>query len=276
MLFRSRELLKLIMCNVNVCVKDKLPLPKLYDKLEAHLRALESMGIELKTNAAWLYPLIESSLSEDILKAWQRSNLFTDVSEGTNSRILNLMEFLKREVVAEERLILAKQGFEKSVVQKRHENKPKFNQPTAANLFSFNVSNCIFCDKPHDSKECRNATSMSVANKINKVKQKRCCLKCLKPGHIIKNCRSYVHCSVCSKPHPLILCPDLSNVNGNSSDKTNKETKVVQNNFVKGECSKEVALMTIQVKLVTDKGFKTVRALFDCGSQKSYIEGDSR
>ncbi|GFX85475.1 uncharacterized protein TNCV_3716471 [Trichonephila clavipes] len=103
-----RELIKMIITNVKADNRDKLPLDRLYDKIEAHLRALKSLGLKSKENTAWLFPMVESCLTEDILKAWQRSSLFGQPEENDRSSLTNLMKFLKAEVKGEERLKLAR------------------------------------------------------------------------------------------------------------------------------------------------------------------------
>jgi hypothetical protein len=60
----SRELLK--MGFNNVLSKEKIPFGKLYDKLEANLRALESIEIEKEGFHILLLPMVESSLLEDV------------------------------------------------------------------------------------------------------------------------------------------------------------------------------------------------------------------
>ncbi|GFY55039.1 integrase_H2C2 domain-containing protein [Trichonephila inaurata madagascariensis] len=56
--------------------------------------------------------MVESCLTEDVLKAWQRSSLFGQPEENERSRLTNLMKFLKAEVEGEERLKLARGGFD--------------------------------------------------------------------------------------------------------------------------------------------------------------------
>ncbi|GBM29783.1 hypothetical protein AVEN_8309-1 [Araneus ventricosus] len=101
-----RELLKLILSNVQSHGKDRLSLSKLFNKIESHRRALESMEIDQEKNAAWLYPMVESCLLTDILSAWQLSPQFNkdDKEKETQSRLSNLLEFLRKEVENEERI----------------------------------------------------------------------------------------------------------------------------------------------------------------------------
>ena len=69
--FFDRELLKLILA---FNAKDKrMNLPIIYDSIETRLRLLEILGVTTAKYAAMLFPLVESCLSEEILKAWQRN-----------------------------------------------------------------------------------------------------------------------------------------------------------------------------------------------------------
>ena len=186
-----RELIKLIISNVKADSKDKLPLDKLYDKIEAQLRALESLGLESKENTSWLYPMVESCLTEDVLKAWQRSSLFNQPEETDLSRFTNLMKFLKAEVEGEERLKLARSGFDsfnrkegyrdkvRGEIKNNFKSKKFPNIPTAAGFLATKDRCCIFCDKTHESKNCYEARSLSLDDKISRIKEKTCCLKCL-------------------------------------------------------------------------------------------------
>ncbi|GIY46278.1 hypothetical protein CEXT_375991 [Caerostris extrusa] len=56
----------------------KVKLPTLYDWIETQLRALESLGVTTEKYAAMLFPLVESCLSEEVLRAWQRNNSYSD------------------------------------------------------------------------------------------------------------------------------------------------------------------------------------------------------
>lgn len=90
-----RELLSLVLSNVKG--QQKVPLEKLYDELETQLRALESLGVTTDKYAAMLYPLVESALSEDVLRTWERvRNQRKEV--GDVEQLDQLMAFLRMEV----------------------------------------------------------------------------------------------------------------------------------------------------------------------------------
>ena len=63
-----RELLGLVFHNAS-SGQEKLNLATLYDKLETHMRALETLGVTSKKCAAILFPLVESSIPKETLRA---------------------------------------------------------------------------------------------------------------------------------------------------------------------------------------------------------------
>jgi len=67
-----RELLKLTMAMNSK--EDKVTLSSLYDSIETELRALETLGVATEKYAAMLFPLVESCLTEEVLRTWQRSS----------------------------------------------------------------------------------------------------------------------------------------------------------------------------------------------------------
>ncbi|GBL77313.1 hypothetical protein AVEN_128509-1 [Araneus ventricosus] len=61
-----RGLLKLI---ISVQNQKQSSMASLYDKPESHLRALETLGVTTNKCVSILYPMVESCLQEDFLKA---------------------------------------------------------------------------------------------------------------------------------------------------------------------------------------------------------------
>lgn len=99
-----RELLQLVLKNAVTPAKDVL-LSSLYDKIESQLRALESLGVTTDKCAAMLFPLVESSLPEELLRAWQRSSsvrstMAQNAEDTTQAkdRLTQLVKFLEGEV----------------------------------------------------------------------------------------------------------------------------------------------------------------------------------
>lgn len=69
--FYVRELLSLVLQNA-VKGSKKPFLASIYDEVEGYVRGLETLGVTTDRCAAMLYPLVESSLPEEVLRAWQR------------------------------------------------------------------------------------------------------------------------------------------------------------------------------------------------------------
>lgn len=114
-----RELLKLIIRNA--VSGSEVDLSALYDGVETQLRVLETLGITSDGCSAMLFPLVESCLPEELLRVWQRSSLAMARDEGEGNqnfeesslkdKLKNILQFLRREVENEQRIILATEGF---------------------------------------------------------------------------------------------------------------------------------------------------------------------
>lgn len=155
-----RDLLQLVLQNAT---KSKnIPISSLYDKIESHLRALESLGVTTDRCAAMLFPLVKSSLPEEILRAWQRNSYAaaSNASEtGGNSdtqikdRLTQLIKFLEGEVQNELRISMAVKGFDlksETVDSKKSKTRNDTRDvPSATGLLTTNNDNnkkCVFCD----------------------------------------------------------------------------------------------------------------------------------
>jgi len=149
-----RELLKLVLQNaLNNQIQTSLQ--HLYDKLESHLRALETLGVTKDNCSSILYPLVESCLPEDLLRAWQRS--LGQAGNNPKDRLDNLIKFMLSEVEGEQRIGLAMSGFDVNCPNKEKAcRKSGYQQPSssktipaASSLISsvknLNVPTCIFC-----------------------------------------------------------------------------------------------------------------------------------
>ena len=272
-----RELLRLVLQNA-VKPNESIRLSSLYDKIESHLRALETLGVATDKCAAMLFPLVESSLPEELLRAWQRS---TSVSNGNaenaaKDRLTRLIDFLRSEVENEQRISMAMNGFSLNA-QKSKKTKPRSEThkdiPTAMGLLTTKpVKNitCIFCGSEHESAECDKARKMSFFERRKIIKDKNCCYNCLKYGHNCKNCRVNIRCAWCSKHHYILMCPEFSKGENENKDCTPCDAKEEKNlaSFLRDP---DVILQTIRVKLRNDVKESIVRAIIDTGSMKSYI-----
>ncbi|KAF2888196.1 hypothetical protein ILUMI_17977, partial [Ignelater luminosus] len=185
-----RKLLPLVISKA-IKSSEQIPLSKIYDKLEAQLRALESLGVTKDKCAAMLYPLVESSLPEELIRTWQRQATAIK-SDNIEERLTKLTEFLQSEVENEERLRMAVNRFN------LNDNKPSCNNnsklgkkkirsinevniPTATGLLTRESKNvnqstknylCIFCREEHRSSRCGKAKQMPLEEKWSIVQER--------------------------------------------------------------------------------------------------------
>ncbi|XP_055929785.1 uncharacterized protein LOC129960390 [Argiope bruennichi] len=256
--------------------KKHVELSTVYDRLETQLRSLETLGVSTVKYAAILFPLFESCLSEEVLKAWRINDRGLDgKDDAKESQLESLMKFLKNEVENEDRIALAMEGF--SLKENNKNIKIKRDLPTAAGFFSGNkksVLKCVFCDKNnHESKECHVVRNLDLNEKMNRLKKRGCCFRCLSNGHVSKLCRVQVNCGICGKRHHSVMCPDRKTVeSSNSQEATESSINFGQfNTLTNPTCSTSVFLQTLVVVLRGEIQDFAVRALIDTGSQKSYI-----
>lgn len=283
--FYVRELLKLVLSR-----NKNSSLVSTYDKLETHLRALESLDVTTDMCAAMLFPLVESSLPEEILRTWQRSMAVSadDVNSTAKDRLTQLMTFLGKEVENEERIQMAKSCFDVKDDLTKNKNKKKVKSEqeqdiaTAAGLLTMkeaNASKCLFCEERHDSLHCDKARNMSMDQRVTIVKNKRGCFRCLKTGHSYLKCRNREKCPWCKKSHCLLMCKNFST--GGESSKTAEEesskTTFSEENSSLTNMSIDVKvfLPMLKVKLRGPRGAMNVRAVVDTGSHRSYILGQA-
>ncbi|UYV72394.1 hypothetical protein LAZ67_9002922 [Cordylochernes scorpioides] len=158
-----RRLLKLVVSNAR---KENLPLDEIYDDLTAHLKNLESLGVNTEMAGVFLYPLVESSLPLDIIQVWQRNPAvgYGIKEEGAENgdksdasgRFQALMDFLRDEVKGAERMAFAKENFEGNISMRAtgfQLKTPRKTPPTVSNLFgSAFKRKCIFCQRDNHLK----------------------------------------------------------------------------------------------------------------------------
>ncbi|GFX05909.1 putative RNA-directed DNA polymerase from transposon X-element [Trichonephila clavipes] len=146
-----RDLLGLVMQNATG--KIRLELSKLYDVLKSKLLALESLGRMQEKFTDFLEPLVESCLSEAMLRVWERCRNAETTSEGQDSgRSLDrLMTFLCKEVESEETILLARTRLGSTQRQKVKANAEEPSLATNAALVNTKGErlgkprSCLFC-----------------------------------------------------------------------------------------------------------------------------------
>ncbi|GFT23290.1 uncharacterized protein NPIL_507481 [Nephila pilipes] len=227
-----------------------------------------------------LYPVVESCLPTEILKAWDRYRLNREDKEDdpvvSKDKVLeNLMIFLRHEVEGEEHCFLAETSFGDGMKRKESRKPPLRDEPTAATLIantSVGRNQCIFCERAHASQDCQKISNLAYEDRKGQVMRKRCCLVCLKPGHMAKRCHSSVKCLICGRRHYALLCPHLRKDKISSkSREVDEEQHSTETLLTNLPLERKIYLKTITVRLRHKNKEVCVRALMDDGSHRSYI-----
>lgn len=224
--------------------------------------------------------MIESSLPEDVLRAWKRSpmsiqhkNVFVvdGVPPGPRKTQLDFMiDFLRMEVESEESIAIAKSGFGTSS-QKKKDNATfqvtDSNVATAAELLTGHTLKCVFCSGEHLNYECEIASSMSNDVRREKLKSNGCCFICTKPGHMFSECKSKIRCTICNGKHTTIVCTKNS-----KSKPSNQNVQSTSAGIAVQTYTRDIFLQVVLVHVKFGSDYQLIRLVFDCGSHKSYMK----
>ncbi|CAG7834409.1 unnamed protein product [Allacma fusca] len=249
--------------------------------MESHIRALDTLGVTSEKCASMLYPLVESCLPEETLRAWQRhsQNIATGGPDKSKNRLTRVLEFLRSEVEGEERIQLARTGFGLGTKRERVPKEKDVPEiiPTAAGLLNHENQNspkspkCIFCSKRHTSQDCFQAQTMTLPEKKNEVVKKKGCFSCLKVGHLSKDCKVQLRCLLCSQKHFPVMCPELPRKKEITAVSHKENDSTIKPSLANLSHSPEVLLKTLIVSINIGGKSRPVRVLIDDVSHRSYI-----
>ncbi|GBM47202.1 hypothetical protein AVEN_271263-1 [Araneus ventricosus] len=122
----------------------------------------------------------------------------------------------------------------------------------------------------HSSADCFSAQKMSLADRLNILKEKNCCFACLNVGHSIRKCRIFLKCVVCGKKHVPLMSEAVKS-RKHESNKAEEKEAANEINVSNISLDPKVFLQTLKVKMISDKKEVSLRIILDSGSQRSYI-----
>ncbi|UYV84338.1 hypothetical protein LAZ67_X001889 [Cordylochernes scorpioides] len=273
-----RQLLKLVINNAR---KKTLTLESLYDQVESHLRALESLGVTTQQNASFLYPLVESSLPEDI-------SARAKYSEDEGELPISINQRLQREVKGEQRLEYMREGFGESSQRKNYgQHVARMHTAQIKDAQGRVTPLCLSCKGRHWIQDCASWRSIAVTKRMYEMRKVNACFRCLRVGHMRATCRTQIRCFHCRGPHhtALHLPRQVSMENRDHGEResrnteepraSNGEQEVALSGMHVRTAIPKALLATARVRIVGPQGVGiTVRALLDLGSQSSFVHQD--
>ncbi|HEX4849478.1 MAG TPA: DUF1759 domain-containing protein, partial [Puia sp.] len=148
---------------------------------------------------------------------------------------------------------------------------------------------CAFCGGDHKNYFCK-----EFKTEIERKKQayaNRLCFRCLKTGHLTKNCTTTITCKKCKKPHNSLVCADwrprndFNRANKSSSSsytvvsKPNQEnSNEINEQLVSGattESNTMAVLMSLEIQVFNPNNANEptkATILLDPGSQSSFVK----
>ena len=244
----------------------------MFDQMETHVRGLKALGVATEQYDKLLIPLLQPKLPDDIQ---------VEISRKCGSDAWNLkalMDALRIEIEARERCLEnVIHGKDSVTKEERRVQRPP---PTTAAFYTAERRNigstpllCIFCKGQHKMSACQTVESISARRDI--LRREGRCYICLKRGHIAASCRSQNRCFKCKGNHHSAICHEQMFGQRKKESETETQSKTPEKTTnLRADTTNSMLLQTAQVLICHPADQKKViraRAIFDSGSQRSYI-----
>ena len=195
--------------------RDLKGLCKLHDSVESHVRSLTAIGVNPASYGSLLVLVLLNKLPPELQLIASRKVAEEDWN------LVPLLKIIEDEIAARERV----QTKPSQVAQPQGQRKnPEQNFPTATTQVSNMAPSalmCCFCQQAHPPAKCTTVTQIEARKQI--LKQSGRCFRCLRKGHIGRECRSSTKCSHCNGRHHASVCPrePLQQLSNNASSQVN-------------------------------------------------------
>lgn len=259
----------------------------LSDSLQAHLRALESLGEPTSSWYSIIQYLIVEKFDYHSKREWEIDSSKVEVVD-----ISFLLEFLEKRCALLEKI--ERPAIQSSSIgssPKRFKNKTP--HVTCLSSHDQEVA-CSICKNNHPVFRCKLFMEMNEDERMNHVNKHKLCTNCLRSGHDLKACKSG-HCRKCSNFHSTFLHNHFSkrtnDVKTQPFDNQSSLSTVVVDSREKGSDNANATLATassLPVEVGTKGSYHILptavviiydfrgqphrcTALLDSGSQQSYM-----
>ncbi|KAB0802699.1 hypothetical protein PPYR_04885 [Photinus pyralis] len=247
-------------------IKDNFSsLRRLIDDFNKHIGALQQLKQPVSTWDTILIYMVVNKLDTNLRKAWEDSLESNDLP-----KLSDLMQFLVNKCRVLETIQGSKGDKFAEKTDKGVRSKVVMN---VASDRSEARNDCLICNDSHFIYKCPELVKLTVENRINKIRELRLCLNCLKRGHAARFCKAS-RCRICKRAHNSVL----------HLHRASTETDVIQDSSTAGNDIEErlnahcntrnahVFLTTAIVKVRNSQGKNIpLRALLDSGSDSNFI-----
>lgn len=242
----------------------------LSDKVNSHLRALHNIGSKEQIADGLLIYLVTSKMDSSSQMKWEEGLKMDELSTWSS-----LSKYLELRCRMLENLENA--AIDKNQQNSRNSKSKRFVHVSAA----IPSRSCLLCDdKDHFITQCKQFQNLLPAQRLERAKQLKLCLNCLRMGHMLKKCSSG-SCRKCSARHHTLLhfdsvsaeLPSMQNTDLVSHEPTSSVLVTSSNNINKSKSLATSVLLATAIILVKDRcGLYTpCRAILDSASQLNLI-----
>lgn len=146
-----------------------------------------------------------------------------------------------------------------------HKVKSKYNENNNSNTSS--SMQCHMCNQSHFLYNCESFKTLSIESRIEKAKQFKLCLNCLRSGHTSNRC-NLTGCKYCRYKHNTLLHLEKHN----PTSKSNSDGFVLTSGTITDSTVSRIFLSTAMVRVIDGHGKEhNARVLLDNGSAINLI-----
>ena len=246
-------------------------LEKFCDLLDLAVINLKSAGRVEELSNGTFYTNMMKKLPEEKLvdyHRWLFDKMEDECVESLRKWVIQETEF---ETVAHEIVT----GLDKDKVEQKRDERTLYGSDVPQKN---SKSDCIVCHTSHPIWLCDEFKSMQIVDRNKIAKDNRLCFGCLLEGHVGKNCVKMGICGIngCKERHNRLL-HENKEVESEKKNEDTGEVKEEDKTYTTLESRSErefVALRIVPITVKNGKLRKTINALLDDASTKTYINGD--
>lgn len=177
-------------------------LRNLVDLLSRNIRSLETKGVKTESWDPLIIYLVSSKMDQDTISQWEQCNIQGDLPSYSELKSFLIARADLIEKISSHKSNSKSKVPEKNIQVKKDEKcflSNKISHVQAKNkersIQHYKFS-CYFCSKPHSIYSCDEFRSLSLQEKLEKVRSLKLCSNCLQKGHEVANCK-YGSCKHC-------------------------------------------------------------------------------
>ncbi|XP_062538129.1 uncharacterized protein LOC134206429 [Armigeres subalbatus] len=182
--------------------KSHFELRALVDECSKHVEGLKFLEREFEgVGEDFVIHLLAAALHNDVRHLWEST-----VKHGELPDYEDMLVFLKEQTFILERVEASSQkSYSASVRAVSVTNKSSVQKSHAVVSSSETETKCEFCGKSHANHSCADFKSLTVPQRLVKVRERNVCFNCLRRGHRSVDCSSEKSCQRCKRRHHTLL-----------------------------------------------------------------------